>query len=226
MSEKTLQLDEDLQAYLLANSLREPGPCRQLREHPRTQDQPNLVTAPEQVQLLALVRQLVGARRLLEVGTFTGYTALWLALEMPADGSIICLDRDADAGEVAQAAWTEAGVADRIELRPGQAMDSLRALFDDERAGTFDLIYIDADKDHQVEYFEACLKLVRPGGVIAVDNVLWQGRVADPGATDETTEAVRAFNRALHGDERVDLSMVPIGDGLTLARRRDQALVE
>lgn len=221
MSEHTLQLDASLQAYLHDHSLREPAPCRALREHPVTRARAYLASAPEQVQLLALIRALMGARQILEVGTFTGYTSLWLALELPDDGHIICLDHDAEAGRVAETAWEEAGVADRVELRLGEARDSLNALFDQERAATFDLAYIDADKEPQLDYFEQCLKLVRPGGLVAIDNVLLQGQVADPAATDATTAAVHAFNESLHGDERIDLSLIPIGDGLTLARRRE-----
>ncbi len=223
MSTETLQLDPALQAYLHQHALREPPPCRRLREHPRTQQELHLATAPEQVQLLALLRRLMGARRVLEVGTFTGYTALWLALELPETGSILCLDHDAEVGAVARAAWEEAGVDDRIELRVGDAKERLATLFDEGEASTFDFAYIDADKEPLADYFEACLKLVRPGGLVAVDNVLWKGRVAEPEADDAATEAVRAFNRSLHGDDRIDLSLVPIGDGLTLARRRDEA---
>ena len=223
MSAETLQLDPALQAYLHDHALREPAPCRQLREHPRTRQDLHLATAPEQVQLLALLRGLMGARRVLEVGTFTGYTALWLALELPADGMITCLDHDADATAVAREAWAEAGVDDRIELRLGDAAATLAALFDEGAAATYDFAYIDADKEPLPDYFEACLKLVRPGGLVAIDNVLWKGQVADPAQDDRATAAVRAFNDRLHGDERIDLSLVPIGDGLSLARRRDEA---
>ena len=221
MSENTLQLDADLQAYLHAVSLREPGPCRALREHPHSAEQAHLVTAPEQTQLLALLRRLMGARNVLEVGTFTGYTALWLALELPLDGRLVCLDHDEGAAAVARAAWSEAEVEDRIELRVGSAQESLSALFDDGWAGYFDFAYIDADKEPLRAYFEACIKLVRPGGLVAIDNVLWHGRVADEMAHDAATRAVREFNEHVFADDRVDLSLVPIGDGLTLARRRD-----
>lgn len=221
MSESTLQLDAALQAYVHTVSLREPAACRAVRQHPHSAGQPHLVTAPEQAQLLALLRRLMGARHVLEVGTFTGYTALWLALESPSDGRIICLDRDADAAAVARAAWDEAGVGELIELRLGAARDRLAELFDEGCGGHFDFAYIDADKEPQREYYEACLKLVRPGGLVAIDNVLWQGRVADEQANDETTRAVRAFNDHLFADERIELSLVPIGDGLTLARRRE-----
>lgn len=221
MSETTLQLEADLQAYLHAVSLREPGPCRALREHPHSAEQAHLVTAPEQTQLLALLRRLMGARNVLEVGTFTGYTALWLALELPLDGRLVCLDHDEDAAAVARAAWVEAGVEERIDLRIGTAQESLADLFDDGWASSFDFAYIDADKEPLRDYFETCLKLIRPGGLVAIDNVLWQGRVADKEADDAATRAVRAFNEQMFADDRIDLSLVPIGDGLTLARRRD-----
>lgn len=222
MSQNTLQLDAGLQAYLDDYALREPAPCRELRAHPHTQRAPELVTAPEQVQLLALLARLIGARRVVEVGTYTGYTALWLALATAeADGELICLDHDEEATAVARAAWAEAGVADRIELRLGDAADSLAALFAEDHAAAVDLVYLDADKERLIDYYEDALKLTRPGGLIAVDNVLWRGQVADPTFTDAATEAVRAFNRHVHGDERVDVSLVPIGDGLTLVRRRE-----
>lgn len=221
MSEQTLQLDASLQSYLQATSLREPAPCRRLREHTRTLAHGGMISSPEQTQLLALLASLMGARRVLEVGTFTGYTTLWLALALPEEARLIGLDRDEEIARTARAAWDEAGVGERVELRIGEAGRELAALFDEDRAADFDLAYIDADKEGQLDYFEACLKLVRPGGLVAIDNVLWKGRVAYDEWRDETTEAVRAFNRSLHGDARIDLSLIPIGDGLTLARRRD-----
>lgn len=223
MSEQTLQLDASVQQYLHDISLREPPACRRLRERTRERDDGGMISSPEQTQLLAFLARLMGAQRVLEVGTFTGYTALWLALTLPEEARLTCIDRDEDTLREARAAWDEAGVGERIEVRVGEARTELDRLFDEDEAATFDLAYIDADKENQLDYFEACLKLVRPGGLVAVDNVLWQGRVAHPEWQDETTEAVRAFNRSVYGDERIDLSVVPIGDGLTLACRREHA---
>lgn len=220
MSEGTLQLDPGLQQYLYAVSLREPVACARLRARTRELERGDLISSPEQVQLLALLARLSGAYRILEVGTFTGYTSLWLALVLPSESSFIALDRDRTATAIARAAWREAGVSDRIKLRIGDARSSLRALLSHGRAGGLDLAYIDADKENQADYYEACLRLLRPGGLVAIDNTLWKGGVADPGDTAESTRAIRAFNEALHADDRVDLSLVPIGDGMTLARKR------
>lgn len=221
MSESTLQLAPRLQAYLHDVSLREPAACRQLRERTHELDDAGMISSPEQTQLLSLIAGLMGAYRILEVGTFTGYTSLWLALSLPPESRLICLDRDAEATAIAREAWTAAGVADRIDLRIGDAADGLAGLFDDGEASSFDLAYIDADKERQTDYYDACLKLVRPGGLVAIDNTLWKGQVADPAVTDDLTRAVRRFNETVHADERVDVSLVPIGDGLTLARKRE-----
>jgi len=218
MSAHTLQLGDALQAYLGAHALRESAACRRLRERTAMLERGDQISSPEQVQLLALIARLLGARRVVEVGTFTGYMPLWLAPALQ-DARFVCLDRDEAATAIAREAWQAAGIGDRIDLRMGAAADELPRLVD-EVAAIFDLAYIDADKEDQIEHYESCIHLVRPGGLIAVDNVLWKGRVADPACNDATTEAVRAFNDYVHGDERVDLAMVPIGDGLTLLRRR------
>ncbi len=223
MSADTLQLDETLQHYLHETSLREPGPCRRLRERTAGRDDANLISSPEQVQLLALVARLMGVRRVLEVGTYVGYTPLWLALSLGEAARFTCIDNDDEVSAIARAAWEEAGVDDRIERLDRDAADALATLLDEGRADDFDLVYIDADKERQIDYYEHCLRLVRPGGLIAVDNTLWKGNVADPADTSETTEAVRRFNRHVHADERIDLSLVPIGDGMTLLRKREMA---
>ncbi|MDZ7748918.1 MAG: class I SAM-dependent methyltransferase [Halofilum sp. (in: g-proteobacteria)] len=223
MSETTLQLNAGLQRYLHEVSLREPAPCRRLREAAAARDDSHLISSPEQVQLLALVARLMGARRVLEVGTYVGYTPLWLALALGEDARCTCIDRDAETTALARAAWDDAGVAGRIELVRDDAATALHALLDDGDAATYDLAYIDADKESQVDYYELCLKLVRPGGLVAVDNTLWNARVVDAGDTSASTEAVRRFNAHVHGDERVDLSLVPIGDGMTLLRRIELA---
>lgn len=223
MSADTLQLDETLQRYLHETSLREPAPCRRLRERTAERDDANLISSPEQVQLLALVARLMGVRRVLEVGTYVGYTPLWLALSLGEAARFTCIDNDDEVSTIARAAWDEAGVAERIEPLDRDAADALATLLDEGRADDFDLAYIDADKECQIDYYEHCLRLVRPGGLVAVDNTLWNGSVTDPADTSETTEAVRRFNRHVHADERVDISLVPIGDGMTLLRRRETA---
>ncbi len=218
MSARTLQLDDGLQNYLAEHALREPADCRRLRERTARLENGGQISSPEQVQLLALIARLYGARQVLEVGTFTGYMPLWLAPVLP-EARFVCVDRDRTATAIAREAWQAAGVHDRIDLRIAEAEPALEKLVDGV-AAIFDLIYLDADKEGQIEYYEACMHLVRPGGLIAVDNVLWKGRVADPAYDDETTRAVRAFNDHVHGDDRVDVSLIPIGDGLSLIRRR------
>ena len=217
MSERTLQLDDALQAYLAEHARREPPPCRQLRERTRGLDNAGQISSPEQIQLLALLARLLDARRVLEVGTFTGYMPLWLAPLLP-EAEFVCIDRDRTTTAIAREAWEAAGVSDRIELRRGEAADELADLVV-RNGAVIDLAYIDADKEGQIDHYEQCMHLVRPGGLIAVDNVLWKGRVADPAHDDATTQAVRAFNDHVHGDDRVELALVPIGDGVTLLRR-------
>lgn len=214
--------DDPLHAYLLAHSLRESAALTALREDSiaATGAQSYYAIAPEQGQFMALVVELTGARRILELGAFTGYSALAMALAMPDDGRLVTCDVSEEWTAIARRHWAAAGVAHRIELRLVPALDMLTALLAEGRAGGFDLAFIDAVKEEYDAYYEHCLQLVRPGGLIMVDNVLWSGRVADPAVSDEKTRAIRAFNDKLHADPRVSLAMVPVGDGLTLARRR------
>jgi predicted O-methyltransferase YrrM len=167
---------------------------------------------------MALLVRLTGARRIVEIGTFTGYSALAMALALPADGRLTALDVSPEWTAIARQYWQEAGVADRIELVLGPALASLDRLLAAGAAGTIDLVFIDADKESYLAYYERALTLLRTGGLLCVDNTLWYGRVVDPAETGASTEAIRRFNRALGNDERIDLSLVPIGDGLTLAR--------
>ena len=221
MNTRTLGLGEDLHRYVLAKSLREPAAMRRLREASDALPQANMRSSAEQVQLLQWLARLIGARRVIEVGMFTGYGTLGMALGIPADGRVVTLDRTEEfLPEERRAAWEQCGVLDRIELRLGDALESLQALRADGGEGRFDLAFVDADKPNYPAYFEHCLALMRPGGVIAVDNVLWSGRVADPDDRSEDTVGIRALNDALVDDERIDLSLLPIGDGLTLARKR------
>jgi len=177
--------------------------------------------APEQGQLMGLLARLVGARQAIEVGVFTGYSSLCVAQALPADGRLVACDVNAEWTAVARRYWAEAGVSDRVELRLAPAIQTLQSLLDNGEAGQFDFAFIDAHKPEYTDYYELILELLRPGGLVAVDNVLWSGRVADPADQTEDTVAIRAFNERLATDDRIDLSVVPIGDGLTLARKRD-----
>ncbi|QBQ55896.1 class I SAM-dependent methyltransferase [Nitrosococcus wardiae] len=220
MSNKTLQITDDLYDYLLSVSLRETDILRELREETSTMPRANMQISPEQGQFMALLIELLGAQKTLEVGVFTGYSALWVALALPSEGRIVACDIDPDWTAIAQRYWQRAGVANKIDLRLGPAIQTLDQLIEAGEAGTFDFAFIDAEKVEYEDYYQRALELLRPGGLIAVDNVLRAGRVIDPSFTDEDTGAIRAFNLARLKDERVTLSMVPIADGLTLARKR------
>jgi caffeoyl-CoA O-methyltransferase len=220
MSTRTIVLDDRLYHYLQAVSLREPDVLVRLRAETAGLRDSGMQISPEQGQFMALLVKLLGARQCLEIGTFTGYSALACALALPPGGRLVTLDISAEWTAIARRHWADAGVADRIELRLGPAAASLDGLIADGAAGRFDFAFIDADKTGYDAYYERVLQLVRPGGLIAFDNVLWSGRVADPNAQDADTIALRALNRKLHDDTRIDLSMLPVGDGLTLARRR------
>ncbi len=219
MSNRTITIDDRLYEYLLGVSLREPGVLARLRAETMKLPRAGMQISPEQGQFMALLVKLMGARLVLEIGTFTGYSALAMALALPADGRLVACDVSEEWTATARRYWKEAGVEARIELRLAPALQTLRDLLEAGSASSFDLIFIDADKGNYLAYYEAGLDLLRPGGLIAVDNTLWDGRVADDAVDDDDTQAIRAFNAALHDDARVDLSLVPIGDGLTLARK-------
>ena len=220
MTRRTNYLPERLANYLHEVSLREPEVLSRLREETASLPDSRMQIGPEQGQFMALLVELLGAQNTLEIGTFTGYSALAVALALPVDGRVVACDVSDEWTAVARRYWEEAGVADRVDLRLAPALATLDALLAEGRAGDFDFAFIDADKEGYQAYFERCLELVRPGGLIAIDNTLWEGRVADPSVHDADTEAIRAFNTKLRSDERVSISLVPIGDGLTLARRR------
>jgi predicted O-methyltransferase YrrM len=222
MSVRTLQLTERLYAYILAHAVREPPILARLRAATRARPDANKQISPEQGQFMGLLVKLIGARRCIEVGTFTGYSSLAVALALPADGTIVSCDIDAQTTALARQYWREAGVAERIDLRLQPALRTLEELLAAGGAGQFDFAFIDADKPAYSDYYEKLLELVRVGGLIAVDNTLWGGLLADPTNHDADTKALRAFNDHVHHDERVDLSLVPIGDGLTLLRKRDR----
>lgn len=221
MSHKTLGLDEHLTQYLHAHSLREHPAQVALRE--ATHSHPHVVMqiSPEQGQFMALLIKMLGAKRAIEVGVFTGYSALSVALAMPADGYLLACDINEEFTRIGKPFWKQAGVESRIDLQLAPALKTLDARLAAGEAGTYDFAFIDADKPSYDAYYERLLKLIRSGGVIAIDNVLWSGRVAEPAAADDTeTRALQTLNDKLHRDERIDLSLLPIGDGLTLARKR------
>ncbi|HSO06467.1 MAG TPA: class I SAM-dependent methyltransferase [Pelomicrobium sp.] len=220
MSTKTFTLDQRLYDYLASVSLREPPLLAELRRETAADELARMQVSPEQGQLMGLLVRLMGARRCLEIGVYTGYSSLCVALALPEDGRLVACDVSEEWTAVARRYWDRAGVAHRVELRLAPALETLDALLAAGEAERFDFAFIDADKGNYPAYYERCLRLVRRGGLIAVDNTLWYGRVADPENHDPNTEAIRAFNRHVASDDRVDLSLIPIGDGLTLARRR------
>ena len=220
MTNRTLCLDDPLYSYLLDVSLREAPVLRRLREETATLPMARWQIAPEQGQFMALLVQLTGARQLLEVGTFTGYSALSMARALPMDGHLLCCDVDEQYTSIAQRYWEEAGVAARIELRLAPALETLNALVREGRAGSFDLIFIDADKTNYPAYLEHALLLVRAGGLILFDNTLWSRRVLEKRPDSADTRAIQSLNQRLKLDQRVDISLLPLGDGLTLCRKR------
>ncbi len=213
-------LTDSLYDYVLRTGLREPDVLRRLREATSLLPDGEWQTAPEQGPLLELLLRLLDARRVLEVGTFTGYGTLWMARSLPNGGLVLTCDLRADFAATGRPYWEEAGVAERIRFVEGPALATLDGLLADGSAESFDFAFIDADKENCVSYYERCLALVRPGGIVAVDNTLWDGRPADPHNTEPSTLAIRELNARLHADERVDLCFLPFADGLTLAQRK------
>ncbi|MDQ3249755.1 MAG: class I SAM-dependent methyltransferase [Chloroflexota bacterium] len=220
MSTKTIQITDELHEYMLAVSLREPAILRQLREETAGMEARGMQMSPEQGQFMQLLIHLLGAKRTLEVGVFTGYSSLCVALALPADGQIVACDVSEEYTSMARRYWQAAGVEHKIQLHLGPAVETLNGMIQDGQQNSFDFAFIDADKENYATYYEQALQLLRPGGLIGIDNVLWGGRAADEGDQDESTQAIRTLNRQIHTDERVELSLVPIGDGLTLARKR------
>ena len=220
MSTKTITLTESLHHYLLSVSLREPPILARLREETAQHPLANLQIAPEQGQFMALLVRLMEAKKCLELGVFTGYSALSVALALPPDGKLIACDVNEEWTSMARRYWQEAGVAHKIALRIAPALETLDKLLANGEAGSFDFVFIDADKENYANYYERSLELVRHGGLIVIDNVLWSGRVADPNEQDMDTVAIRRFNTKLHLDERIVLSMLPLADGLMLAYKR------
>ncbi|QKQ76383.1 class I SAM-dependent methyltransferase [Nostoc sp. TCL240-02] len=220
MPKQSIGLDDQLYNYLLSVSLREPEILLKLRQETASHHRSTMQISPEQGQFMRLLVQLIGAKKTLEVGVFTGYSSLSVALALPDDGKIIAADVSEEFTAIARRYWQEAGVAHKIDLRLAPGLETLDQLLATGQAETFDFAFIDADKENYDGYYERSLQLLRPGGLIVIDNVLWSGQVADPENQDESTQSIRALNEKLHHDERVTLSLVPIADGLTLAIKR------
>jgi predicted O-methyltransferase YrrM len=208
-------LPEAISRYIAEHAVREAPVLQELREATRKVPSSGMQIGADQGQLMAMLVQLAGAKRCLEIGTYTGYSALAVALALPEDGRLVCCDLSEEWTAVGRPFWKKAGVEKKIELRIGPALETLNTL-----SGPFDFVFIDADKENYAAYYERCLALVRPGGLIVVDNVLWSGEVANPQANDAATAALKEFNDLVHRDERVDLAMLSVGDGVTLIRKR------
>ena len=220
MSAKSIGLSDELHAYLLGVGVREPEVLRRLRDETQSMPDSNMQIAPEQGAFMSLLVQLTGARRCLELGTFTGYSALAVALALPPDGRIVCCDVSEEWTSIARRYWAAAGVAERIDLRLGPALDTLDAMLAAGEQDSYDFAFVDADKGNYPRYCELVLRLLRPGGLVLFDNVFWDGAVIDPAADDADTRAVRQLNERLSTDDRVSIVMLPVADGLTLARKR------
>lgn len=220
MSNKTIGISDELAAYVVKVGTREPDVLARLREETAGIPQHDMQIAPEEGALLALLVELTGARRCIEVGTFTGYSSTAMALALPKDGQLVCCDVSDDWTSLARRYWDEAGVAANIDLRLAPAATTLDQLLADGQEDAFDLAFIDADKTGYDGYYERLLRLVRPGGLIALDNTLRDGEVLNENAVDEDTRAIQALNAKLAGDERITLCLLPVADGVTLARRR------
>lgn len=220
MSDTTLNLTPPIYDYMLKHSLHEHEVLKKLRAKTATMHGARMQISPEQGQFMALLITMLNAKKTLDIGTFTGYSALVVALALQDDGKVISCDVDNNATEVAKQYWQQANVINKIELRLAPAIDTLKTLIANGESGTFDFVFIDADKDNYANYYELGLQLLRRGGLIAVDNVLWSGRVADSSDHDKATVAIRKLNELIHHDSRVMMSMLPIGDGLTLAMKK------
>jgi predicted O-methyltransferase YrrM len=219
MTPRTLGLTDSLHHYLMQVGFREHQELKRVREETAQLPGVHMLLAPEQAQLMALLARLLGVRRYLEIGTYTGYSALAIALALEPESRVVTCEIDRPIASTAQRHWRRAGVADKIELRLGPALKTLDDMLAQDERGRFDMAFIDADKENLLAYYERCHGLVRVGGLILIDNTLWSGSVADDSDHDPSTEAIRAFNMFVHGDQRVEMVLLPIGDGLTLARK-------
>ncbi|ORE87530.1 O-methyltransferase family protein [Oceanococcus atlanticus] len=220
MTNRSFSLSQGLYDYLLSVSLRDHEVLRDLRAETASNPMARMQIAPEQGQLMALLVRVGGFRRCIEVGVFTGYSSLSVAQALPDDGYLLACDIRQDWTDIARRYWQRAGVDHKIDLQIAPALETLTQRLDAGEAETYDFAFIDADKRGYIDYYEACLQLLRPGGLIAVDNTLWSGRVIDPQDQENGTKAIRAFNLHVAADKRIELSLVPIADGLTLCRKR------
>lgn len=220
MSRKTLQLDDALHEYILANGVREPEVFADLRKETESMEKAQMQISPEQGQFMSFLVGAIQAKKAIEIGTFTGYSALWIARALTSDGKLYACDKSEEWTEVAKRYWERAGLSDKIQLHLGLAKNTLDDLISEGHRQTFNFAFIDADKTNYETYYEQCLQLLGPRGVVAVDNTLWSGAVADPDNTEPSTEAIRRLAEKMHDDERIELSLLPIGDGLTLGMKR------
>ena len=219
MSTRTIPMTDALYGYYLESSLREPEILSRLREATRAHPDAGMQISPEQGQFMRFLVRLTGVRRAIEIGTYTGYSALSVALVLPEDGLLVACERRPEFTAIGEPFWREAGVAGRIDLRIGKAVGTLEAMLEAGEADSYDFAFIDGDKKNYVNYYDLCMRLVRPGGVIAIDNALWSGRLVDETLDDPATRAIRTLNERIRDDTRVDMSLLPIGDGLMLVRR-------
>jgi len=224
MSNRSIELDDRLYNYLLSASLRETEVQAALRARTAEHPQARMQISPEQGQFMALLVQLMGAKKTLEIGVFTGYSALTVAMALPDDGRVVACDKNEADCAIALPYWQKANVAHKIDLRIAPALDTLDDLIANGESGTFDFSFIDADKSNYDNYYEKSLELLRPGGLIAVDNTLWYGRVADPEVQDNRTKRIRALNEKVRDDQRVTMSLLPVGDGLLLAVKKNSSV--
>jgi caffeoyl-CoA O-methyltransferase len=220
MSNRTLSITDSLADYILANSLRESDLLKKLREETAYDAMARMQIAPEQGQFMSLLVKLINAKNAIEVGTFTGYSSLCIAAALPNDGKLVACDVSEKWTAIAKHYWEMAGVAHKIELHLQPATTTLQTLINNQQHNHFDFAFIDADKPNYDNYYELCLQLVRPNGLIVIDNVLWGGDVADEAINDADTCAIRALNKKLLGDDRIELSLLPMADGLTLVLKK------
>jgi len=220
MFKNTLGLPDPLHDYILDNSLKELPILAELRQETQRHKQARMQISPDQGQLISLLIRLMSARRVLEIGVFTGYSSLTIALALPIDGVLVACDISEEYTAIAKRYWQQAGVQDKIDLRIAPALQTLDSLLESGQAETFDFAFVDADKANYSNYYDRALKLLRPGGLMAIDNVLWSGRVADPQSTDKIVQTMRVFNQKVAQDDRVQVSLLPLGDGITLALKK------